>query len=69
MPRLTPSDENMGYESMGLIVPEQPAPRESSDPVEILARREIEIGINLRGLPLDRKTRLAIAIELNITID
>lgn len=67
MNHLLLSDNNMGDEAA--YVPEQPAPRETSDPVEILARREIEIGINLRGIPLDRNTRLRIALELNITID
>lgn len=41
---------------------------ESDDPVDILMRREITIGINLRGMPLDANTREKLAITLNIDL-
>lgn len=45
------------------------APAETSDPLEILARREITIGINLRGLPINRHQREHLALTLNINLD
>lgn len=66
---LSTSDNAFGNEAAMPHLLEQAAPRETSDPVEILMRKEIEIGITLRGVPLDRKTRLELAFSLNIVID
>jgi hypothetical protein len=58
-------------ERMALVLAREnaQAPPENSDPFEILARREIEIGINIRGLPIAEAERILASISLNITID
>lgn len=46
-------------------IPDDPL---NSDPVEILAHREISIGINLRGLHLDADTQIKLSLEFNIDL-
>jgi len=45
-----------------------PADSETADPAEILARREITLGINLRGLVIPDGERTHYAITLNIDL-
>lgn len=42
------------------------APSESSDPLEILARREIAIGINLQGMPVDVDVIVRVELKLDL---
>lgn len=46
-----------------------PAPPETSDPFEVLARQEIEFGINLRGVPIPKRDRIRIAVTLDIDLN